>query len=160
MDNARKHLFWPTWFQHPYCTICYTNAIDIWIHVLFNCTQPNTHAFQIHRHNKAVWEFRNTLIQSLHQTLYSNECRYLKSKPTQKHHSKLANNMHLPPQDDIVMSNSNPIYYMSKDYHTKPHLQPNQIHDILYNSSNSLTQTTGFLKNAYTKKSIYIAPLF
>ena len=61
MGNAKKHLFWPAQFSNPHCTICPTQYIDIWTHVLLNCTQHHLHALRTQHHNKAVWKIKKLL---------------------------------------------------------------------------------------------------
>ena len=62
MGNAIKHLFWPTRFPNPNCTICPPQSIDNGTHILLNCTQHHLHAFRIQRHNKVVWEIKKLLL--------------------------------------------------------------------------------------------------
>jgi hypothetical protein len=64
MDNARKHLFWPLRYSTITCSLCNTNEVDTWPHVLLSCPQPHLHALQIKCHKKAVWEIRKLLISS------------------------------------------------------------------------------------------------
>ena len=64
MGNAQKHLFWPLRYPSITCSLCNTNSIDTWPHVLLTCPQPHLHALRITRHNKAVWEIRKLLISS------------------------------------------------------------------------------------------------
>jgi hypothetical protein len=65
MGNARKHLFWPLRYPTITCSLCNTNEVDTWPHVLLSCPQPHLHALRIKRHNKAVWEIYKLLISSL-----------------------------------------------------------------------------------------------
>ena len=44
MGNARKHLFWPTRYPTITCSICNTNAVDTWLHVLLSYPKPHLHA--------------------------------------------------------------------------------------------------------------------
>jgi hypothetical protein len=64
MGNARKHLFWPLRYPNITCSLCTTNAVDTWPHVLLSYPQPHLHALRIKRHNKAVWELRKLLVSS------------------------------------------------------------------------------------------------
>ena len=64
MGNARKHLFWPLQYPTITCSLCNTNSIDTWPHVLLNYPQPYLHALYIKRHNKAIWELRKLLVSS------------------------------------------------------------------------------------------------
>jgi hypothetical protein len=64
MGNARKHLFWPQKYPNITCSLCNTNEVDTWPHVLLSCPQPHPHALRIKRHNKAVWEIRKLLLSS------------------------------------------------------------------------------------------------
>ena len=64
MGNARKHLFWPLRYPTITCSLCNTNFVNTWPHVLLSCPQPHLHALRIKRHNKAVWELRKLLISS------------------------------------------------------------------------------------------------
>ena len=64
MGNARKHLLWPLRYSNIACSLCTTNYVDTWPHVLLNCPQPHLHTLRVKRHNKAVWELRKLLISS------------------------------------------------------------------------------------------------
>jgi hypothetical protein len=64
MGNDRKHLFWPLRYPTITCSLCNTNEVDTWPHVLLSCPQPHLHALQIKCHKKAVWEIRKLLISS------------------------------------------------------------------------------------------------
>jgi ribonuclease HI len=54
MGNAHKYLFWPLRYPTITCSLCSTNEVDTWPHVLLKCPQPHLHALRIKRHNKAV----------------------------------------------------------------------------------------------------------
>jgi hypothetical protein len=43
MGNTRKHLFWPTRYSKINYSLCNTNAVDTWPHVLLACLQPHLH---------------------------------------------------------------------------------------------------------------------
>ena len=62
MGNTRKHLFWPNQFPNPKCTLCPTQSINTWTHVLLNYTQHHLHAIRTQCHNKVVWEIRKLLL--------------------------------------------------------------------------------------------------
>jgi hypothetical protein len=64
MGNARKYLLWFIRYSTINCSLCNTNAVDTWLHVLLACPQPHLYALRIKRHNKAVWEIRKLLISS------------------------------------------------------------------------------------------------
>jgi hypothetical protein len=64
MGKARKHLFWPLRYPTITCSLCSTNEVDTWPHVLLKCPQPHLHALRIKRHNKAVWELRKLIVSS------------------------------------------------------------------------------------------------
>jgi ribonuclease HI len=64
MGNARKHLFWPLRYPNITCSLCSTNEVDTWPHVLLKCPQPHLHALRIKRHNKVVWELRKLITSS------------------------------------------------------------------------------------------------
>jgi hypothetical protein len=65
MGNAKKHIFYPNLFQSANCTLCHTQSIDTWPHLLLACPEPNIHKLRIKRHNNAVWE--------LHKLFYSHK---------------------------------------------------------------------------------------
>jgi hypothetical protein len=46
------------------CSLCSTNEVDTWPHVLLKCPHPHLHALRIKRHNKAIWELRKLIISS------------------------------------------------------------------------------------------------
>jgi hypothetical protein len=62
MGNVQKHLFWPLRYPSITCSLCTTNKVDTWPHVLFSYPQPHLHALRVKRHNKAVWEIRKLLL--------------------------------------------------------------------------------------------------
>ena len=82
MGNARKHLFWPLRYPTITCSLCATNSIDTWPHVLLNCLQPHLHALHIKRHNKAVWELCKLLVSSpLSRSMTLMNAGYFNSNP-------------------------------------------------------------------------------
>ena len=64
MDNAHKYLFWPLKYPNITCSLCNTNEVDTWPHVLLSCPQRNLHALRIKCHNKAIWEICKLLLSS------------------------------------------------------------------------------------------------
>ena len=82
MENARKHLFWPLRYPNTTCSLCTTNCVDTWPHVLLSCPRPHLHALRIKHHNKAVWELRKLLISSpLSQCMTIMNAGYFNSEP-------------------------------------------------------------------------------
>jgi hypothetical protein len=47
MGNARKHIFYPNLFQNANYTLCHTQSIDTWPHLLLACPEPNIHKLRI-----------------------------------------------------------------------------------------------------------------
>jgi hypothetical protein len=64
MDNARKHLSWPLQYLNTTCSLCNTNEIDTWPHVLLCFPQSCLHALCVKRHNKVVWKLRKLIVSS------------------------------------------------------------------------------------------------
>ena len=64
MGNARKNLFWSELYPNINCSLCRMMQPNIWLHVLFCCTEPHIHKLHINRHNKAVHEIRKTIISN------------------------------------------------------------------------------------------------
>ena len=64
MGNAQKYLFWPLRYPTITCSLCTTNFVDTWPHVLLSSPQPHLHALRIKRHNKAVQELCKLLVSS------------------------------------------------------------------------------------------------
>jgi hypothetical protein len=82
MGNARKHLFWPLRYPTITCSLCNTNAVDTWPHVLLSCPQPHLHALRIKHHNKAVWELCKLLVSSpLSRCMILMNASYFNSNP-------------------------------------------------------------------------------
>jgi hypothetical protein len=82
MGNARKHLFWPLRYPTNTCSLCTSNEVDTWPHVLLSCPQPHLHALRVKRHNKAIWEIRKLLLSSpLSRCLTLMNSRYFNNNP-------------------------------------------------------------------------------
>jgi len=65
MGNARKQLFFGIErFPSITCSICNSNDVDTWLHVLLKCNQHHIHALRVKRHNKAVWELRKLILSN------------------------------------------------------------------------------------------------
>jgi hypothetical protein len=109
MGNVRKLIFYPTIFRNTNCTLCHTQSIDTWLHLLLACPKPNVHKLRIKRHNNAIWE--------LHKFFLSNKTsRCLTLINVGRHNNK--------PQDNIVLAWLLPCTCLTKSYHCNARLKP------------------------------------
>jgi hypothetical protein len=72
MGNARKQLFFGREkFPSITCSICNSEDVDTWLHVLLKCNHHHIHALRVKRHNKAVWELRKLILSSQESRCYT-----------------------------------------------------------------------------------------
>jgi hypothetical protein len=62
MENAKKHIFYPTTYPNINCTLCHIQPIDTWPHLLLACLDPNINRLKIKKHNNAVWAIHKLLL--------------------------------------------------------------------------------------------------
>ena len=65
IGNAKNHLFFGREaFPSITCSLCNSQVLNAWLHVLLKCGQHHIHALRTKRHNKAVWALRKLLVST------------------------------------------------------------------------------------------------